>query len=184
MIFPSRNSRKDLHLPSSRNGSKGHGQSSDPLHFQRRPVDVSYLLLYLIHLPGHGPVPPHPGPQLGLASCRGASGGWGIPQKLHRGQGTLLARLPFRPFRGPASLRAISGSHAASPIFASRTVVLRRLLRFLAPACHFLVSGPAHLFQFFWGLEDFCLAAFRDEFPNSVTSCSGFTRAFSTVSPQ
>jgi len=26
------------------------------------PVDVSYLLLYLIHLSGHGPVPPPPGP--------------------------------------------------------------------------------------------------------------------------
>ena len=119
MIFPSRNSRKGLHLPSNRNGSKGHGQSSDPLHFQRRPVDVSYLLLYLIHLPGHGPVPLPPGPQPGLASCRGASGGWGIPPRLHRGQGTLLARLPFRPFRGPASLRAISRLPAASPIFAS-----------------------------------------------------------------
>src|ERR1700731_5313633 len=155
MIFPSRNSRKDLHLPSSRNGSKGHGQSSDPLHFQRRPVDVSYLLLYLIHLPGHGPVPPPPGPQPGLASCRGASGGWGIPPRLHRGQGTLLARLPFRPFRGPASLRAISGLHAASPIFASRTVVLCRLLQFLAPACHYSSVRAGAFVSIFLGLGRF-----------------------------
>src|SRR5882762_9339991 len=45
--------KKGLHLPPGRNGSKGYGQSSDPLNFQRYPVVVSYLLLYLIHLVGH-----------------------------------------------------------------------------------------------------------------------------------
>src|SRR5882762_8936693 len=57
MIFPSRNSRntakKAIICPPGRNGSKACGQSSDPLNFQRYPVVVSYLLLYLIHLAGH-----------------------------------------------------------------------------------------------------------------------------------
>ena len=45
--------KKGLHLPSSRNGSKGDSQRSDPLNLQRHPVMVRYLLFYLIHLTGH-----------------------------------------------------------------------------------------------------------------------------------
>jgi len=54
----------------------------------------------------------------------------------------------------------------------------------VAPACPSLVTRPAHSFQFIRCLEDFCLGDVPDEFPNNLTSCSGFTRALSTVSPQ
>src|SRR5882762_2817655 len=48
-----KHAKKGLHLSPGRKGSKGYGQSSDPLNFPRYPIVVSYLLLYLIHLAGH-----------------------------------------------------------------------------------------------------------------------------------
>src|SRR6267378_5719533 len=46
-----------------------------------------------------------------------------------------------------------------------------------------LVSRPAHSFHSLLALADPCLCPTAG-FPNNFTSCSGFTRALSTVSPQ
>jgi len=55
MIFPSRNSRntakKAFICPPA--GMDPKGTAKVPTHSTSRPVAVSYLLLYLIHLPGH-----------------------------------------------------------------------------------------------------------------------------------
>src|SRR6267143_5403300 len=57
MIFPSRNSRntpkKAFICPPAGMDPKGTAKVPTPLNFQRYPVVVSYLLLYLIHLAGH-----------------------------------------------------------------------------------------------------------------------------------
>jgi hypothetical protein len=57
MIFPSRNSRntakKAFICPPVGMDPKGTAKVPPHSNFQRYPFVVSYLLLYLIHLPGH-----------------------------------------------------------------------------------------------------------------------------------
>src|SRR6267378_3701356 len=191
MILPSRNSRntakKAFICPPRWNRSKGDSQRSDPLNLQRHSAVVFYFLLYLIHLPGHDLFAPFR-PSRAAAKSRFLPRGvskLGNSSKSTSGAKNLLSSAPAAPCsRACRYLRAISRLLAGSPIFASTNCGSPPSVQFVAPACPSLVSQPAHSFQFVRRLEDFCLAAAPDEFPNNLTSCSGFTRALSTVSPQ
>jgi hypothetical protein len=172
LLFPKlqRHGKNGLHLPQP-DGSKGYSQSSDPLNFQRHPVVVSYLLLYLIHLAGHdlfAPFRPLQSPQSGLAFCRRASAGVGIPPRLRREQktyGVLLPSLPFDSLQeSPRDLR-IAGQ------FGHFCLPARRLsgpVQFLAPGRPPLVSRPGILFNFFGAWKTFAWPLSPLSFPTTL----------------
>src|SRR5712664_3743815 len=89
---------------------KGYGQCFDPLHLQSHPVEVRYLLLYLILLRGDGPFARFRILQ-GAARSRLSPTGlsrFGKASKTTSGAKKFLSAAPCSPVRGPEGISARS----------------------------------------------------------------------------
>src|SRR5216684_752375 len=185
--------KRGLHLPRSGNGSKGNRQRAYPLDLQRHLLASRYLLPYHILLLGHGLLAPFRALH-GLSEVSLLAGGRQPVRKLlqhHIGRKEASERSScLAPFD---SLQILSRDFQIASRFTHVRLREARSSTACAVRCAglSLSSVPASNFVSFCSelhfvpdLEGFFRTASPEALSRSFTIRSGFTRAFSTVSPQ